>query len=88
MPLKSPGANNAVTEKAFPVRTVVFSRLVRVPGYDGACTSLTTIEEDRLGVNRRRAKSLVVVEGINSKLIVDGTFFMPLASGTIDGWIY
>lgn len=62
--------------------------MVRLPGYHGACTLAKTTGEAEIGTNHCVVKSLVVVEGVNSKLIVDGTFFMPLNSGLVAGWKY
>lgn len=72
----------------FPVKQVFFSRMTRIPGYPGACTRLSTEEDAPLGTNGHRAKSLVIVEGVHSKLIVDGTYFMSLTSGAVEGWLY
>lgn len=47
-----------------------------------------TSGEANIGTSKAVVKSLVMVEGINSKLIVDGEYFMTLASGAIEGWIY
>jgi hypothetical protein len=78
-----------VSDKAFPVREVYFSRMTRLPGYPGACT-LARVggEEPGLGTSQHRVKSLIVVEGVHCKLIVDGDYFMSFASGAIDGWKY
>jgi hypothetical protein len=85
---KSPAVSKQV-DKSFKVSEVHFSRMTRLPGYQGACTmAYTGGEEAPLGVNRVKVKSLVIVEGVHTKLIVDGTYFMSFASGAIDGWKY
>lgn len=83
MPPKSPAVSSA-PEKAFKVRHVDFVRMVRLPGYPGACNLATTEGEDNLGTNRCIVKSLVIV---GDKLIVDGDYFVPLA-GNVQGWKY
>ena len=71
-------------EKAHKVRHVDFVRMVRLPGYPGACNLATTEGEDNLGTNRCIVKSLIIV---GDKLIIDGDYFMPL-SGNVQGWKY
>lgn len=78
-------------DRVFSVKEVYFSRMVRLPGYQGACSRVKVREkgeEDRLGTNQALVNSLVIVEGQSNRLIVDGVFFMPLESGSIDGWIH
>ena len=88
-PPKSPGVANGPQDKAFKVSEVRFSRLTRLPGYDGAyMVARANSQENRLGTNTCGVKSLTIVEGIHTKLIVDGTYFMSFASGAIDGWVY
>jgi hypothetical protein len=78
-----------VSDKAFAVREVHFSRPVRLPGYPGASNlARTTGDEAGLGTYQVKVKSLVIVEGTHTKLIVDGDYFMSFASGAIDGWKY
>lgn len=63
--------------------------MTRLPGYSGAATEIYVGGDDpNYGVNKHKVKSLVIVEGVHSKLIVDGTYFMSFASGAIDGWVY
>lgn len=71
------------------MREVHFTGMVRLPGYSGASSvARSTGEAPGLGTNQVRVKSLVIVEGLHSKLIVDGEYFMSFASGLIAGWKY
>lgn len=63
--------------------------MTRLPGYPGACTrAFVGGDTPGLGTNQHQVKSLMIVEGVHSKLIVDGDYFMSFASGAIDGWKY
>lgn len=63
--------------------------MTRLPGYPGACTLARTEGDDPgIGTNQAKVKSLMIVEGVHTKLIVDGDYFMSFASGAIDGWKY
>lgn len=63
--------------------------MTRLKGYPGACTMARTGgDEPGLGTNQAKVKSLTIIEGVHTKLVVDGTYFMSFASGAIDGWVY
>jgi len=78
---------DASKDKTYPVKEVYFSRMTRIPGYHGAATMIYVGgDEPGPGVNKHQVKSLMLVEGLNPKLIVDGVYFMTFASGAIEGW--
>lgn len=63
--------------------------MTRLPGYSGACQeAYVKGDEPGIGSNKHQVKSLVVIEGLHPKLLIDGTYFMSFASGAIDGWIH
>lgn len=92
MPPKLPAENKLAAEpkkeaeKAYAVKQVWFSKMLKLPGYPGACEVVEVGEaEVGIGVNKHSVKSLVIV---GDKLIIDKDFFMPLNGGVITGWKY
>ena len=92
-PQRQPGANNrgAVSlddgPRLDPVSAVYFAGSIMLAGYPGAYQRATTIKPETvvLGSSTAYLKSLHIVDGC---ILIDGTFWMPIESGAITGYVY